>query len=55
LQLSCVEEDSELARKQIAIPGARGWMKVKNPNYWGRDAEREGMQRSRERRPRTRV
>ena len=30
----------------------RGWVKVKNPNYWRRDAEREAMQRSAERRAR---
>jgi hypothetical protein len=28
----------------------RGWSKTKNPNYWRRDSEREGMQRSTERR-----
>jgi bifunctional non-homologous end joining protein LigD len=33
----------------------RGWIKTKNPNYWRRDSEREAMQRSRERRQRTRV
>jgi hypothetical protein len=33
----------------------RGWIKTKNPNYWRRDSEREAMQRTRERRPRTRV
>jgi bifunctional non-homologous end joining protein LigD len=33
----------------------RGWLKTKNPNYWRRDSEREAMQRSRERRQRTRV
>ena len=36
-------------------PGQRGWIKTKNPNYWRRDSEREAMQRSRERRQRTRV
>ena len=25
-------------------PGERGWIKLKNPNYWRRDAEREAMQ-----------
>jgi hypothetical protein len=25
----------------------RGWIKLKNPNYWRRDAELEAMQRSR--------
>jgi bifunctional non-homologous end joining protein LigD len=29
--------------------GERGWIKLKNPNYWRRDAEIEAMQRSRER------
>ena len=28
----------------------RGWVKVKNPNYWRRDAEREAMTRKHERR-----
>jgi ATP-dependent DNA ligase len=27
-----------------------GWVKIKNPGYWRRDAEIEGMQRSRQRR-----
>jgi hypothetical protein len=36
-------------------PGVRGWLKVKNPNYWRRDDEREALARSRERRRRTRV
>jgi ATP-dependent DNA ligase len=26
-------------------PNDRGWVKVKNPNYWRRDAEREAMTR----------
>lgn len=26
-------------------PGKRGWVKVKNPDYWRRDAEREAMSR----------
>jgi ATP-dependent DNA ligase len=30
----------------------RGWVKVKNPNYWQRDAEREAMARKHERRGR---
>jgi ATP-dependent DNA ligase len=33
--------------------GERGWIKTKNPGYWRRDAEREAMARSRERRART--
>jgi bifunctional non-homologous end joining protein LigD len=32
--------------------GERGWVKIKNPSYWRRDAEIEGMRRSRERRRR---
>ena len=35
-------------------PNDRGWIKVKNPNYWRRDAEREAMSRKHERR-RTRL
>ena len=31
----------------------RGWVKVKNPNYWRRDVEREAMARKRERRARS--
>ena len=31
-------------------PNERGWVKVKNPNYWRRDAEREAVRRSAERR-----
>jgi bifunctional non-homologous end joining protein LigD len=31
----------------------RGWIKTKNPSYWRRDAEREAVARSRERRART--
>jgi hypothetical protein len=27
----------------------KGWVKVKNPNYWRRDSELEAMMRSRER------
>ena len=33
-------------------PNDRGWVKVKNPNYWRRDAEREAMVRKQERRGR---
>jgi ATP-dependent DNA ligase len=29
----------------------RGWVKIKNPNYWRRESEIEGVRRSRERRP----
>jgi len=35
--------------------GERGWVKVKNPNYWRRDAEREAMQRARKRKQRSAV
>jgi bifunctional non-homologous end joining protein LigD len=34
-------------------PGQRGWVKIKNPNYWRRDSARDAMQRSRERQART--
>ena len=30
-------------------PGYRGWVKVKNPEYWRRESEIAQMQRSRER------
>jgi bifunctional non-homologous end joining protein LigD len=33
-------------------PGERGWVKTKNPSYWRRDAEIEGVRRSHERRRR---
>jgi bifunctional non-homologous end joining protein LigD len=33
-------------------PNDRGWVKVKNPNYWRRDAEREAIARKYERRGR---
>jgi ATP-dependent DNA ligase len=33
-------------------PNERGWVKVKNPDYWRRDLEREAVARSRERRAR---
>jgi ATP-dependent DNA ligase len=32
--------------------GERGWVKVKNPAYWRRDAEREAVAGSHERRGR---
>ena len=32
--------------------GQRGWVKVKNPNYWRRESEIEGVRRSAERRRR---
>ena len=31
-------------------PGERRWLKMKNPNYWRRESEIEGVRRSRERR-----
>ena len=31
-------------------PNDRGWVKIKNPNYWRRDAEQEAMTRKHERR-----
>lgn len=33
-------------------PGERGWVKVKNPDYWRRDSEMEAMQKAAERRAR---
>jgi ATP-dependent DNA ligase len=30
--------------------GERGWVKVKNPDYWRHESEIEGMQRSADRR-----
>lgn len=43
-----------VAKKHASLyrPNDRGWVKVKNPNYWRRDAERDAMQRSAERRTR---
>jgi ATP-dependent DNA ligase len=31
-------------------PGELGWLKIKNPAYWRRDAEREAVARSADRR-----
>jgi ATP-dependent DNA ligase len=39
------KNDSSLYR-----PNDRGWVKIKNPDYWRRDAEREAMTRKHERR-----
>ena len=41
-----------VAKRTTSRYGAslRGWVKVKNPDYWRRDMEREAMQRSGERR-----
>ena len=36
-------------RRASYRPGVRGWVKVKNPDYWRRDEERESIARSRER------
>jgi bifunctional non-homologous end joining protein LigD len=36
-------------------PRDRGWVKVKNPDYWRRDSEREAMNGELERRARVRV
>jgi bifunctional non-homologous end joining protein LigD len=36
-------------RKAPYRPGERGWVKVKNPDYWRREQEREAMSRHRER------
>jgi ATP-dependent DNA ligase len=36
-------------RDSLYRSGQRGWVKVKNPNYWRRDSEIESMQRRRER------
>ena len=46
-----------IAKRTTSRYGAnrRGWVKVKNPNYWRRDLEREAMRRSRDRRAPTRV
>jgi bifunctional non-homologous end joining protein LigD len=40
-----------VAKRQTSRYGAavRGWVKVKNPNYWRRDSEREAMSRNRSR------
>jgi hypothetical protein len=32
----------------LYCPKDRGWVKVKNPDYWRRDAEREAMARKHE-------
>jgi bifunctional non-homologous end joining protein LigD len=42
-------------RSSLYRPNDRGWVKVKNPNYWRRDAELEAMTRKHERRARARV
>jgi bifunctional non-homologous end joining protein LigD len=34
-------------------PNDRGWVKVKNPNYWRRDAEQRGHRPKHERRAKT--
>jgi bifunctional non-homologous end joining protein LigD len=46
-----------VAKRLLSRYGAnqRRWIKTKDPSYWRRDAEREAMERSRERRARTHV
>ena len=45
-----------IAKHQSSLyrPGDRGWVKIKNPNYWRRELEIEGVRRSAERRTRAR-
>jgi bifunctional non-homologous end joining protein LigD len=45
-----------VAKKHSGLyrPGERGWIKVKNPSYWRRDSEVEGVRRSAEQRARSR-
>jgi ATP-dependent DNA ligase len=33
------------SRTSLYRPGERGWVKVKNPHYWRRDAEMQAVQR----------
>ncbi len=42
--------DGVVAKSHSSLyrPNDRGWVKVKNPNYWRRDAEREAMTRKHE-------
>jgi ATP-dependent DNA ligase len=49
--------EGEVAKKRSSHyrPGERGWVKIKNADYWRRDAEREAVVRSRERRARARA
>lgn len=44
--------DGVLAKKHSSTyrSGQCGWVKLKNPNYWRRDSEREAVARSRKRR-----
>jgi bifunctional non-homologous end joining protein LigD len=42
-------------RSSLYRSGQRGWVKLKNPNYWRRESEIEAMQRARERRTRAGV
>ena len=46
-----------VAKRRASRYGAnvRGWVKIKNPNYWRRDSEIAAMQRSAERRARGRT
>jgi ATP-dependent DNA ligase len=50
-------EASVVAKKLTSCyrPGERGWLKIKNSNYWRRDAEREAMALRRERGPASRL
>lgn len=43
-----------VAKRITSLYGAnrRGWVKVKNPSYWRRESELEGLRRSVERRTR---
>ncbi len=42
--------EDENADDDLYRPNDRGWVKVKNPNYWRRDAGREAMSRKHARR-----
>jgi hypothetical protein len=42
----------EAARQPLPAPGERGWIKMKNPNYWRRESEIEAMQKAADRRSR---
>jgi len=45
-----VPRADEVLSRQPVDELERGWVKVKNPDYWRRDAEREAMSRKHERR-----
>jgi hypothetical protein len=42
-------ESTAVGRRRVALPGERGWIKVKTPNYRRRDSEIEAMERARRR------